>query len=459
MKKVISYNPANGEITGEAPVLTKEDVASAVAKAKKAFQSWKKTSFAERASYVFKMKDLLIKHKEEIAILTTKEMGKPLSEAREDIDFELGFLDYYAQNAERILGEKVIGEDERAIYKTVYEPWGVCASIAPWNFPISMASSGITAQLLAGNTVVFKPSEYTTLTQKLFVDLFNQTKLPEGVLQYVVGDGQVGKMLIDADIDLVWFTGSTRVGQAIYRQCAKKFIKCILELGGSSPGIVFADCDFAATVEIVFSARFYNCGQVCSAIKRLFVEESIFEPLVKQLVKRVSQVKLSDPLKEAGIGPLVSKKQLETLMAQVDDAVAKGARVLIGGKRPQETEFAKGNYYEPAILTNVTREMRVYKEEVFGPVLPIMPFKSEEEAISLANDTQYGLTAEVFTKDKEKGMRVARAIAAGGVSINGDLIYAPHCPIGGFLKSGLGREYGEEGFRELAQLKYLCVFK
>lgn len=460
MNTIKSINPADGSLVGETPVTTDVELKEMVRKSQTAFSKWKLTSFSERAKYLVKLNELLKNNQDEIAKLTTLEMGKPLKEAREDVDFEVDFIKYYAENAEKILGEKVIGEDDRAVYKLVYEPWGVVASIAPWNFPIAMASSGITAQLMAGNTVIFKPSEYTTLTQKMFVDLFKQTGLPEGVLQLAVGGGDVGAALVDSHINFVWFTGSTKVGQDIYKKCADKFIKCALELGGSSPAIVFADCIFSAAVETVFMARFFNCGQVCSAVKRLFVEKSIYMKFVQALTDKVKQVRVGDPMDpKTTIGPLVSRKQLDTLLNQVQDAKDKGAKFMAGGSQISNDKYALGYFFEPTIAVNVTPKMKLYTEEIFGPVLPIIPFENESEAIKMANDTPYGLTAEIFTSDKIKASRIARMLDAGGISVNGDVIYSPQCPIGGFKKSGIGREYGEEGFKELAQLKYICEYK
>lgn len=460
MAKLVSTNPANGEKVGEVTVSTSADVVRAVENAERAFPSWRRLSVAGRVAYIKRFRNILADHKEELAILTTKEMGKPIIQAREDIDWEQGFIDWYIENAHESLKDIVLKEDKKATYKVLYEPWGVCASIAPWNFPVSMASSGIMQQILAGNTVVFKPSEYTTLTQKRFVELLWKSGLPKGVVELVLGDGEVGKMLVDSDIDLLWFTGSTAVGQEIYAKCGKKFIKGVMELGGSSPAIVFADCDLERTLDTLYSARYFNCGQVCSAVKRLFVEQQIFPKIVEGLKKRVANKKLGDPMqKDTDIGPLVSKGQLDILIAQVEDAKKKGATIEIGGARPKGKAFEKGNYYLPTILTNVTKNMRVMTEEVFGPVLPIVTFKTEEEAITLANNHIYGLTAEVFTRDKKCAERVASALESGVVGINTDSFYEPFCPIGGYKKSGMGREYGIEGFRELTQIKYICIAK
>lgn len=451
MKPVIqSINPANNEVIGETPVTTKEELKIIVAKARAALPAWKALSIQSRAEFVKKLIPLIEKNFEKIAAQITCEMGKTIQESHEEVESELGFIRWYTEHADEALGERIIREDEKTLYKTVYEPWGVCASIAPWNFPLGMASTGITAQILAGNTVIFKPSEYTTLSQKLFIDLFHQTGLPDGVLQCVVGAGDVGAALIDSDIDLVWFTGSTKVGQEIYKKCAEKFIKPLLELGGSSPAVVFADCDFNKTIETVYDGRFYNCGQTCNAIKRLFVEKSLFGKFVEALSERAQKTELA---------PIVSKKQLEMLISQVEEARSTGAVVVTGGKKPDGEAYAKGNYYLPTLLTNVTPKMRVFTEEVFGPVLSIIPFENEAQAIQMANHTPYGLTAEIFTEDAKKASRVASNMLAGGIAINMDFAYVPDCPIGGYKKSGLGREYGLEGFRELAQLKYICVAK
>jgi acyl-CoA reductase-like NAD-dependent aldehyde dehydrogenase len=459
MANLISYNPATGKTVGETAVSSVSDVKHAVDKAKKAFPAWRETPIGERVRYVRKFRESLAEHQEELAKVITTEMGKPTAEAMAEISDELVFIDWYMDNADRILGERTVGEDEHTVYKTVNEPYGVCASIAPWNFPIIMASTGITAQLLAGNTVVFKPSEYTTLSQKKFVDLFNQAGLPEGVLQCVIGDRGVGKMLVDCDIDLVWFTGSTKVGKELYKICAEKFIPCLLELGGSSPGIVFADCDLAKTVETVYQARFYNCGQVCNALKRLLVETPIFEKFTAALVERVKKAHIGNPATGADLGPLVSKKQLELLVEQVAEAKSGGATIHTGGERPAGSEYAAGNYYQPTIITGVTPQMRICTEEVFGPVLPVIPFDTEKQAIDMANDTQYGLSGLVFTADSQKARRVTRLIQAGGISVNMDLHYTPFGPMGGYKNSGIGREYGVEGFKELTQLKYICIAK
>lgn len=323
-----------------------------------------------------------------------------------------------------------------------------------------MANSGITPAILAGNTVVFKPSEHTTLTQKKFAEILQDTGLPEGVLNIVVGGAKAGRTLIDAPIDLVWFTGSTKAGQEIFEKCGEKFVKALLELGGSSAGIVFEDADLKKTVGSIFWARFSNCGQVCTAIKRLFVQEKIYKEFLTRYIEKIkTTVMMGNPMTDKNLGPLVSKKQLTLLEQQVEDALKKGAKAEIGGKRPKDKELSKGNYFEPTVLTNVNFDMRVMKEEVFGPVLPIMPFENENQVIEMANNTPYGLSNEIYTANIEKAENVAKQLKSGTVAINTDDFFKPEVPFGGMKKSGMGREYGRVGFQEFAQIKTICVKK
>ncbi len=458
--KLQSINPHDQSAVGELEISNPQDIFNAIDKAKRAFGKWRDVSMDERIEFIKKYRDKVVERKEDIARLTTLEMGKPIKQAREDIDFELGFIDYYIEKGEENLADETVFSEGSENYRIVFEPYGVVAAIAPWNFPLSMANSGILPALIAGNTVVFKPSEYTSLSQKMAADLLQETGIPEGVVNIVIGDGTVGKMLVDSPIDLIWFTGSTRTGREIYRKAGEKFIKAICELGGSSAGIVFADAELEATLENIYWARFLNCGQVCSAMKRLFIEKLVYSQVLQKYMDRLRSAKMGNPMGEdIDIGPLVSKKQLDLLEAQVEDAVLKGAKVEIGGNRPSGEEFKNGNYFEPTILTDVNFNMRVMNEEVFGPVLPVMAFETEEEVIEMANRTQYGLTSEIYTSDLEKGERIARQLQSGVTAINTASYYRPVCPIGGYKNSGIGREYGKIGMREFSQVKLVAVAK
>jgi len=458
--KLKSINPHNQSAVGELKVSTQQDIKEVVAKAKKAFEWWKNLSVGERVEYLKKFRIKVAKNKKKIARLTTLEMGKPRQQSLDDVNWELKFLDYYIEKGPKYLADETVYQKGKEHFRVTYEPYGVCACIAPWNFPLSMANSGVIPALIAGNTIILKPSEYTTLTQKIVIDLLNEIGLPDGVANLVIGGGGVGRMLVDEPVDLVWFTGSTKVGQEIYEKCGKKFIKALLEMGGSSPGIIFADANLDLAMGNLYWARFLNCGQVCTAIKRLFVEKPVYKKVVKLFVDKLKTVKVGNPLnKSTDIGPLVSQKQLKVLKEQVADAVAKGARVEIGGKQPEDKELKNGNYFEPTVLTNVKSNMRVLTEEVFGPVLPIVPFETEKEAIELANKTEYGLSAEVYTTDLKKSERVAKQIQAGTVAINTDNFFKPECPFGGYKKSGMGREYGEIGMKEFSQVKLMAVVR
>lgn len=455
-----SINPHDQSVVGELRVSTQQDVKRVGKMAQKALKSWRNLSVTKRAEYIKKFRKRVAKNKKKIARLTTLEMGKPIQQSVDDVNGELLFLDYYIKNGPKFLADETVYKKGKEHFRVTHEPYGVCACIAPWNFPLSMANSGVIPALIAGNTIILKPSEYTSLTQKMVIDLLNEAGIPDGVANLLIGDGKVGSMLIDEDIDLAWFTGSTKVGQEIYEKCGKKFIKASLEMGGSSPGIIFADADLDLTMDNLYWARFLNCGQVCTAIKRLFVEKPVYQKVIRLFVDKLKTVKVGNPMdKNTDIGPLVSQKQLKVLKEQVADAISKGAKVEIGGKQPEARELKNGNYFEPTILTNVKLNMRVLTEEVFGPVLPIVPFKTEKEAIELANRTEYGLSAEVYTTDLEKGERVAKQIQAGTVTINTDNFFKPECPFGGYKKSGMGREYGEIGMKEFSQVKLIATVR
>jgi succinate-semialdehyde dehydrogenase / glutarate-semialdehyde dehydrogenase len=453
-----SVNPHDQSLVGSLTISTQKEVFGAVASARRALPGWASTSISDRANYLTRLNKLLVKNRKELAELVTKEMGKPIKQSLDDIDWEMSYIKWYASEGTKALENENIGKTDKVKYEIAYEPWGVVAAIAPWNFPYSMASSGISPALLAGNTVVFKPSEHTSLSQKMFVDLLESTGLPKGVLNIVIGDGKVGKLLTSSDIDFVWFTGSTPVGQEIYKKAADKFIKASLELGGSDPAIVLGDIDPKTVINDIYWGRFLNCGQVCSSIKRLFVHKSIYKDVVSGLAKKLEMAKVGNPFEdESDIGPLVSKYQLTKLEKQVDDSVKKGAKIEIGGKRPIDPNLSKGNYYLPTILTNVNFDMPVMNEEVFGPVLPIIPFSNDDDAVEMANNTQWGLSAYIYTKDINKGRLLASKIKSGSVGVNTDALYEPFCPIGGAKQSGIGKEYGIHGVREFAQMKLLAI--
>lgn len=457
-KEFISTNPAKGyEEVGRITMSTESEVRVAVQKAHKAFHAWRNLSVAERGAYFEKLAALLEKNSEKIALMQTREMGKPIRDSRREVLGRVSNIRHNIELAEKMLKPDVVDENDTQTTTVYFEPFGVVAAITPWNYPTSTLFIAITQPLLAGNTVVAKSSEECPLTSQLIIRLFEEADFPEGVMQMLYGDGSVGELLTDQDVNLIHFTGSSRVGKMLYEKAAKKFIPVVLEMGGSSPGIVFENIDIKTICPIVAHERFHNCGQICCALKRLFVQKDIMDDVTEAMVRTVQQMVVGLPEDEnTTMGPLVAKRQLDVLEEQVADAVAKGATVLTGGEKPGGLE---GAYYEPTVLSGITKDMKVYTEEVFGPILPIMGFDTEEEAIALANDTPYGLSAFVYTNDTEQAARVAQEIVTGNVSVNGADYSTDHAPFGGHKESGMGSADGKYGFRQVTKMKTVSELK
>ncbi len=451
-QKLISTNPArNYKIIGKVNISTKQEIKEKVNKAQKAKLTWKKTSLEKRIAYFKKLIPVYKKRKEEIAQIQTKETGKPINESREDVEFDLFAIENNIKIAKKILKPKILDKTKTQRNILYLEPLGVIAVITPWNFPSSNFFISCTQSLLAGNTVIFKHSEECPLTGKILGEVMEKAGFPNGVFNQVYGDGQVGDILTSQAIDAINFTGSTRVGRYLYQKAASKFIPAILEMGGSSPGIIFEDADIDKACLHACAERFLNCGQVCCALKRLIVHQSIYKQVVSKTKKIVENMKIGDPMDEkTDLGPLVAKRQLDLLIEQVKDAKDKGATVITGG---DVVSNLGGAFYQPTILTNLTANTRVLTEEVFGPVLPIISFKTEEEAVKIANKTVYGLSAYIYGKDTEQLKRVASRIDAGQVSINGTSYFSDNSPFGGYKMSGMGRNSGEAGFYDVTQKK------
>lgn len=455
MIKLISTNPAkNYEIIGEVSVSTEKEIKNKVFRANLAKQEWRDLGVEKRVKLLRKLVAKLKEKRDELALLETREMGMPISQSRHDVDDAVRYLTWYLDNASKNLSAEVTYKDNTVVHRVFYEPIGVAAVIIPWNFPASNFVWGCGQNLVAGNTVVLKHSKECPLVGKLIEEIIASCGLPEGVFNEVYGDGKVGDYLVHQDIDIISFTGSTKIGKYLYTVAAEKFIKAVLECGGSAPGIVFKDAELDSVLGRLYYSRFANCGQCCDALKRLIVHESIFSEVVEKVKSCLKSKKVGDPEDEStDIGPLVAKRQLELLESQVKDAVDKGAKIVYGGKRPHDLQ---GAYYEPTLLINVTPKMRVWQEEVFGPVLPVVSFNTEDEAIELANDTKYGLGSFLFTKDKARVLRMASKIDTGMVSVNNASYLQPCSPFGGYKESGIGREHGKFGFGELTQTKVVA---
>lgn len=453
MKRLSSVNPSNYKVIDEVSASTQEYVEAKVVAAHKAKKSWRGLSVAGRVELLRKVSAKFAENKERFAKLEAEEMGMPVKEALEDFDFGLDYLNSYLDTGEEHLKSVVTLENDDERHEVFKEPFGVVACIVPWNFPFANWVWQCGQNLVAGNTVVFKHSEETQLCGKLIEEIVNSV-LPEGVFNEVYGDGSVGEQLVNQDVNLICFTGSSATGIKIRQAAAGRLLPTCLELGGSAPGIIFEDADIEEVAGTIFTARFMACGQMCDALKRLIVHESKVDEAITKLTSLIQEKKIGDASEsQTDFGPLVAERQLKLLEEQVADAVSKGAKVLVGGKKP---DGLNGAYYEPTLLTNITSDMRVWQEEVFGPVLPIVTFSSEEEAIQKANDTKYGLGAYVFTADNERFMRVAHQLESGMVSQN-TLSYINTCnPFTGYKMSGGGREHAQFGFDDVTQIKVIA---
>lgn len=456
--KITSTNPGNNyEVIGEAEAATETDVAEAVASARKAQPAWAALSLEERCNKIRSFLKVCEEHLEDIAQIMSKEMGKPIVASRDSITQTFDEFEDYMQQAKQALAPSVVFENDAEKHIQTFEPRGVIAAITPWNFPFNNLSFQVGQALIAGNTVVVKPSEEIALFAQLIAELVAKSDLPEGVFELIVGDGSVGEMLVRQDVDMILFTGSTQTGQRITEIAAERSIPVLTEMGGSAPGIVFEDADIAKVIDMLTNARFDNTGQYCDGLKRAIVHKSKYDELLQALKTYAVNTKVGNQLDEdTKLGPLVAKRQLDKLQEQVADAIEKGVEVVVGGKQP---EGLQGAYYEVTVLTNINHDMRVWKEEVFGPVLPVVTFETEEEAVTLANDTEYGLGAYVFTEDMERYRRVARQIQAGNIAHNTAWYFSPKTPFGGYKKSGNGRSQGTVGFHEVSQIKVIAEEK
>jgi betaine-aldehyde dehydrogenase len=452
-------NPYDGSVVREVDQATGKDVERAVAAARAAFDDgWRRTPATERGALLRRVADLLVRDKEDIARTETLDTGKTLVESRIDVDDVVAVFRYYADLADKDAGRLVDTGRAHVLSRVVYEPVGVCALITPWNYPLLQLSWKVAPALAAGNTIVIKPSEVTPLTSIMLVELLEEAGAPRGVVNIVLGDGPtVGAPLTEhPGVDLVSFTGGFATGQAIIRASAATVKKVAVELGGKNPNIVFADTDFETVVDHALVAVFLHSGQVCSAGARLIVEDSLHDDLVAEIARRADLIRLGNGLDpETESGPLVSAAHRDKIEGFVASALAEGATLLAGGRRPDEPELQRGFFYRPTVFTDVRRDMRVVREETFGPILTVERFRTEEEAIRLGNDTEYGLAGAVWTSDPGRATRVAGALRHGTIWINDYHPYVPQAEWGGFKRSGNGRELGPTGLAEYREAKHV----
>lgn len=448
MSQITTVNPTTGEDIANYSAMDKNQVFDLVGKAKRAYPEWKK-DYEKRRSYVYHLVEYLKKNKTELAKVATTEMGKPLKESIGEVEKCAWALEFYADHGDSFLADEVLNTDARKSFLT-FEPLGVIGSIMPWNFPYWQALRFAAPCLMAGNVIVMKPSRITMQSGIEIEKAFTESGIPDGIFQTVVGSVESANHLIDSDVNAVTFTGSTNAGAKVGERAARHLKKCVLELGGSDPFIVLDDAIIEKAAEGAVKGRFINCGQSCVASKRFFVGKNIADEFIELFIKKASQLKIGDPMSiETDIGPLSSKDGLETISGIVEDAKEKGAEILLGGSEID----GKGFFYKPTILRNIKPNMRIAREETFGPVAPITIVENESEAVKLANESEFGLGASIWTKDLAKADKMSRRIESGIVSVNNVVISDPRIPFGGIKHSGFGRELSRYGMLEFVNLK------
>ncbi len=439
------------------------DAREAIAAARRAFDSgeWAATPAVERGALVLKLAQLIERDAEELAALESWDTAKTMEESRWDMADIAGIFRYFAGLADKDGGEVIASPIPNTTSKLVREPVGVCGQISPWNYPLLQASWKMAPALAAGNTIVMKPSEDTPLTTIKVTELAEEAGFPKGVVNLVLGAGPtVGNELAESvDVDLISFTGGIETGRKIMKAATSNMKKIAFELGGKNPNIFFADLveqDFELAVDYVLNGIFFHAGQVCSAGARLIVEESIHDKLIAAVVERARKIKMGDAFDASTeMGPLISEKHRAKVEGYIKLGREEGAKLVLGGGRPKDPALQKGFFVEPTIFTNCNTSMRIVQEEVFGPVLTVETFKTEEEAIRIANDTTYGLSGAVWSRDQDKANRVATAMRMGTVWINDFNIYFAQAPWGGYKQSGIGRELGQMGLEEYTEVKHV----
>lgn len=449
-------NPATGEHIATVPRMGKAETERAVIASQAAQKQWKALTAKARSAILKRWFDLLVLHQEDLAQILTAEQGKPLAEARGEIAYGASFVEWFAEEAKRVYGETIPATSNDRKLLVIKQPIGVTAAITPWNFPTAMITRKAAPALAAGCSMIIKPAEQTPLSAIALAVLAEEAGVPAGVLQVVTGKArEIGTVLCESPIvTKLSFTGSTEVGRILMRQCADTIKKLSLELGGNAPFIVFDDADLDAAVEGAINSKFRNAGQTCVCANRLFVQDGVFDVFAKKLAEKVAMLKVGDGTHEGVTqGPLIDNAAIEKVESHVVDALSKGATLLQGGKRHAQG----GTFYEPTVLTDVSTEAMIFKEETFGPVAPLFRFKTDDEVIAMANDTEFGLASYFYSRDVGRIWRVAEALEYGMVGVNTGLISTEVAPFGGVKQSGLGREGSHHGIDDYLEIKYIAM--
>ena len=449
-------NPATGEHIGTVPLMGAAETRRAIEAANAAWPAWRKKTAKERAAVLRRWHDLILENADDLALIMTTEQGKPLPEAKGEVQFGASFIEWFAEEGKRVAGDTLQSPwpDRRLV--VTKEPIGVCAAITPWNFPAAMITRKVGPALAAGCPMVLKPAEATPFSALALAVLAERAGVPAGVFSIVTGAPKDigGEMTSNPIVRKLTFTGSTQVGRLLAEQCAPTIKKLSLELGGNAPFIVFDDADLDAAVEGAIASKYRNAGQTCVCANRLYVQDSVYDAFAEKLVAAVAKLKVGNGI-EAGVtqGPLIDAKAVAKVEEHVADALAKGGRLLAGGKR-----HALGNgFFEPTIIADVTNDMRVATEETFGPLAPLFRFKTDDEVIALANNTEFGLAAYFYSRDIGRIWRVAEGLETGMVGVNTGLISNEIAPFGGVKQSGLGREGSTYGIEDYLVIKYICM--
>jgi succinate-semialdehyde dehydrogenase / glutarate-semialdehyde dehydrogenase len=452
-------DPATGRVLADAPRMGSEDTRRAIAAAQRAYPGWKALLAKERARILRRFADLMLENQEDLAVLMTREQGKPVAESRAEIAYAASFLEWFGEEAKRVYGDTIPPTlpDRRVL--VLKQPVGVSAGITPWNFPSAMVTRKAAPALAAGCTMVLKPAEQTPLSALAVCELAARAGIPKGVLNVVTGSAEdapvIGaEMTSNPAVRKLGFTGSTGVGKLLMAQCSRQLKKISLELGGNAPFIVFDDADLDAATQAMLLCKFRNSGQTCISANRILVQRAVLDEFASRLVQLASGLKVGDGLeKGVQVGPLIDEQGFEKVKAHVDEAVADGAEVLVGGA----PHPLGGTYFQPTVLSGVTPAMRMSCEETFGPVAGLIPFESEEEAVRIANDTPYGLCAYFYARDVGRVWRVSEALETGIVGINTGFVSTEVAPFGGVKESGIGHEGSKYGIEDWLELKYLAL--
>ncbi len=450
-------NPASGATIARVPDLGAAEARRAIESSHAAWAAWRAKTAKERGAIMRKWFDLIMANQEDLAQILTAEQGKPLAEARGEIAYGASFIEWYAEEGKRIYGDVIPQHQGDKRLLVIKQPVGVTAAITPWNFPIAMVTRKVAPALAAGCTVVLKPAEQTPLSALALAELAERAGFPKGVLNIITTNDPVavgGELTSNPLVRKITFTGSTEVGRILMRQAADQIKKVSFELGGNAPLIVFDDADLDAAVEGAIASKYRNAGQTCVCANRIYVQDGIYDAFAQKIAEKVGAFKVG-PGTENGvvIGPLIDEQGLQKVEAHVKDALAKGARVLTGGKRHE----LGGLFFQPTVLAGVTGDMRLAGEETFGPVAPLFRFKTEEEAVRLANASEFGLAAYFFSRDVGRVFRVSEALEAGIVSVNTGIFSQEVAPFGGVKQSGIGREGSKYGIEPFLEIKFICL--